>query len=136
MTSPAPGPGAQGHIFQGLLDGAHQIGQSWQPVNGNGEPAFQEMRLMIRQLPDVLVAVAGMCQSMANTCSDQIGMHSGTNEVLHTIHRLLSGPVPALQDAARAMDRPHDDDIRTMQTPDPRLAALDWRANQGYPDMP
>jgi hypothetical protein len=129
------GPGSNGNIFQGVMETAHTIGASWRPVNGNGEAAAQEMRKMVRDLPEVFVALAAMYKAMAASCTDSIAMQAGTSDLLLEAEKFCRAPIPALQENATSMDRPHDDDVRRVQTDNPLLAAWDWERNQGYNPM-
>jgi hypothetical protein len=129
------GPGSNGNIFQGVMETAHQIAASWKPVNGNGQAAAQEMRKMVRDLPEVFIALAGMYKAMADSCTDSIAMEAGTSDLLREAEKFCRAPIPGLLENARSMDRPHDDDVRRMQTEDPKLAAWDWERNQGYNPM-
>lgn len=120
------------HAFEALIEQIQEAGAKFEPVNGNGDVAAQEMRQMVAAAPDVFEALAQMWSVMAGKCTDQIWMDAGAADVLHGAAQYCTAPVGHLQEAASAMDRPHGDDIERIHREDPRAAAWDWDRNQGY----
>lgn len=120
------------HAFQALIEQINQTASSFEPVNGNGEVAAQEMRQMVADAPEVFEALAQMWTAMAGKCTDQIWMDAGAADVLAGAAQYCRAPVDHLQEAAAAMDRPHADDLERIHREDARAAAWDWDRNQGY----
>jgi hypothetical protein len=120
------------HVFEALIEQIHQTATKFEPVNGNGDVAAQEMRQMVAAAPDVFEALTQMWSTMAGKCTDQIWMDSGTADVLHGAAQYCRAPIAHLQEAATAMDRPHADDLERIHREDARAAAWDWDRNQGY----
>lgn len=118
--------------FQGVVDAMQDSAARWEPTNDDGQVAAQEMRVLVRELPEVLEAFAVGMRSMAEKCTDSIWMDAGTAELLAGMAEYLTRPIDSLKDSAEAMDRPHADDIERMHRDDQRAAAWDWSRNQGY----
>jgi hypothetical protein len=129
------GPRGNGHTFEAPIESMHHVRTNWEPVNDQGDVAIQEARLMLRHVPDFLEGAASMLEGIGQTANERIGHDTGSAEVMGSLHRLFSGPMAAIRDTIDAYDRPHLDDIATMQGGDPRAAALDYDRNAGYPQM-
>lgn len=119
-------------IFEPIIDAIQQVAAGWEPVNGNGQAAANEMRQMVREAPEVFEALAQMWSTMAAKCVDQILMDSGAADVLQGAATYCRAPVDHLQEAAEAMDRPHGADIDRIHSGHPATAAWDWDRNQDY----
>lgn len=120
------------HVFEALVEQINEAGTKFEPVNGNGDAAAQEMRQMVAAAPDIFEALAKMWTTMAGKCTDQIWMDAGAADVLHGAAQYCRAPVDHLQEAATAIDRPHADDIERIHQSDPRAAAWDWDRNKDY----
>lgn len=119
------------HVFEALIEQIQEAGAKFEPVNGNGQAAAQEMRQMVAAAPDVFEALGQMWKTMAGKCTDQIYMDAGAADVLHGAAQYCTAPVAHLQEAAEAIDRPHADDIERLHG-DQTRAAWDWDRNQDY----
>ena len=119
------------HVFESLVEQIQEAAAKFEPVNGEGQAAANEMRQMVRAAPDVFEAIAQMWTTMAGKCTDQIWMEAGAADVLHGAAQYCRAPVAHLQEAADAIDRPHGADLEALQR-GPTQAAWAWDRNQGY----
>lgn len=118
--------------FAPIIEELHAVAAKWEPTNENGQAAAQEMRVLVRELPEVCVAFAAAMRTMGGKCTDAIWMDAGTADLLNGLAEFLTRPVDALRESAQGMDRPHGDDIERIHREDSRAAAWDWERNQGY----
>lgn len=119
-------------ILAPVAETAQQIASTWEPTNEDGEVAANEMRSLVRELPESLREQATATRVMAGKCSDGIWMDSGARDVLMGLAGFFEALAVDLEEQGRAMDVPHGDDIERMRREDPRAAAWDWGRNSQY----
>jgi len=119
-------------ILAPISELAHSIATSWEPTNDNGDIAANEMRSLVRELPELLHDLAESFTVMAGKCSDGIWMDAGAHDVLMSLAGKMEAPCDELNESVGAMDSAHEDDIERIRREDPRAKAWDWGVNQGY----
>lgn len=117
-------------VFEAVIEEFHNTVATWQPTNDNDEAAFQKVRLLLMDLPELLDAVAQGCKTLAGKAQDQILFKSGAGDLLDETANYVRAAVDPLREVAAGVDQIHQDDVARIQESDPRVASMDWKPNQ------